>query len=653
MARFDVRTELRLGQRWVDISGDVYQRDDIEITRGRSDEASRVDPGKCKLTINNRGGTYSPRNPTGPYYGQLGRNTPIRVRIGDPPTASWRWSTFDAVDQVAVSTHLYGDSGLLVCVWITNFTPGDYTVPASMTLDAETDAEGSTMATAREVLTSSGETGDRTATFSDEDTQGHATSAIAVPGDGSPPTVEEFWDDHRYASDVTFVTGQDTQVGWLLVAVQGWQYDYNDSMPTAPGGTPGAWTLLAASERADNTVARVKVWSRFVVTAGPQKVVFPTAGDGNRNNHARLYLLSSAAFSAMRFSGEVSAWPPRWDASDTDVYVPIEAAGILRRLGQGQAPIRSTAYREILSEDYVANVVAYWPCEDSEGASQIASALSGGQAMTITGVANLADSDAFAASASLPTMATSTFSAPVPDYENTGQTQLSWLMRIDDEEPTDGAPVVELRTSGSAARWLLRYETGDDTRLLVYNASGTEIYNQGVIWSVPLLGNPMRATLEITETSGGDVDYVVSLLPVGAESARVFRDTIPGHTAGKAQRVTVTPNMAGGDIGDTAFGHVAVENTISTTFSLGAALNAWRGEPAGRRVERLLREERVVFTPVGDLDDTEPMGPQGVSNLLDLLQEAAKTDGGILHETRREVGLTYRPRRSLYNQGLS
>ncbi|MEV2203857.1 hypothetical protein AB0E11_28385, partial [Streptomyces fradiae] len=75
-------TELYLDGAWVDISGYVYERDPITITRGRGAEDDRTSPASCTLTLNNRGGVFSPRNPRSPYYGLLQRNTPIRVSVG-------------------------------------------------------------------------------------------------------------------------------------------------------------------------------------------------------------------------------------------------------------------------------------------------------------------------------------------------------------------------------------------------------------------------------------------------------------------------------------------------------------------------------------------------------------------------------------------
>lgn len=77
--------ELYLGGAWVDVSLDVYGRDDISITRGKSDWAESLQASRCTLTLDNTGAKYSPFNPTGPYYGLLGRNIPLRVSVEGNP----------------------------------------------------------------------------------------------------------------------------------------------------------------------------------------------------------------------------------------------------------------------------------------------------------------------------------------------------------------------------------------------------------------------------------------------------------------------------------------------------------------------------------------------------------------------------------------
>lgn len=66
---------------WLDITDDVYQRDKLTITRGRSDEQSQASPQRMAFTLDNRDGKFSPRNPLSPLYGMIGRNTPVRCKI--------------------------------------------------------------------------------------------------------------------------------------------------------------------------------------------------------------------------------------------------------------------------------------------------------------------------------------------------------------------------------------------------------------------------------------------------------------------------------------------------------------------------------------------------------------------------------------------
>lgn len=73
--------EILINGSWIDITADLYTRDDLVITRGAKDEAGRPDPCSCSFTLNNRSGDYSPYNPTGPYYGFIGRNTPFRLKV--------------------------------------------------------------------------------------------------------------------------------------------------------------------------------------------------------------------------------------------------------------------------------------------------------------------------------------------------------------------------------------------------------------------------------------------------------------------------------------------------------------------------------------------------------------------------------------------
>ncbi|MFF7096422.1 hypothetical protein ACFY9A_29105 [Streptomyces rubradiris] len=81
-----VQVEMLVSGTWVDITSYTLVRDNsgqIAITRGIRDEGSQTEAGTCALELKNGDGRFSPRNPAGPYYGLIGRNTPIRVSVPD------------------------------------------------------------------------------------------------------------------------------------------------------------------------------------------------------------------------------------------------------------------------------------------------------------------------------------------------------------------------------------------------------------------------------------------------------------------------------------------------------------------------------------------------------------------------------------------
>lgn len=71
---------------WIDITSYCMVRDDsgrIDITSGIRTEGSQADYAVGQLQLRNQDGRFSPRNPGGPYYGAIGRNTPMRVSVPD------------------------------------------------------------------------------------------------------------------------------------------------------------------------------------------------------------------------------------------------------------------------------------------------------------------------------------------------------------------------------------------------------------------------------------------------------------------------------------------------------------------------------------------------------------------------------------------
>jgi len=97
---------------WVDVTNYVRFASGITQTVGRPDESSTVQTSSGSLVFDNTDGRFSRKNPLGPYYGLLSRNTPI-------------WGTIDA--GTGAKTRL----AMFVNEWPSRWDPSqaDATVP--------------------------------------------------------------------------------------------------------------------------------------------------------------------------------------------------------------------------------------------------------------------------------------------------------------------------------------------------------------------------------------------------------------------------------------------------------------------------------------------------------------------------------------------
>jgi hypothetical protein len=68
---------------WTDITAYVRYNTAITVTTGRKDEHALAEAGTGELTLDNRDGRFSRRNPASPYYPLLTKNTPI-LAVVDP-----------------------------------------------------------------------------------------------------------------------------------------------------------------------------------------------------------------------------------------------------------------------------------------------------------------------------------------------------------------------------------------------------------------------------------------------------------------------------------------------------------------------------------------------------------------------------------------
>lgn len=645
----DVAVEALIGGVWTSIRADVRAAGEITITRGRSNQSNRVTPQQCKMWLDNRDGAYSTRNPTSPYYGLLSRNTQIRVRAAHRFGVDTDLGTL-TVTEVAPSVDLDTAAGVLLCVWLAADDGGgsfNLTIPGSMTAGTEIDGGFSTSRSGRETLSATGATGTRTATASAA-TDRWAAVSIAVPG----ATVQEVLQDvGTSGAGVTLTTAAGTLVGWWLVAVHAMDFAGEFQMEgLKPTGGAG-WMPLADTD----SESRMMAWARPVTTAGANAVVFPGVLDSPTDTHGHLFVLSGVdalpASTAYRFWGEVAEWPMAWDKSGSDVVVPLEANGVLRRLDRAGVPLRSALFRAATSATSLPLLRAYWPLEDGTRASYLASGI-GGKPMRYKGQApEFANIEPFFGSGPVVRLyATTKLTGDVPNYPHSGSLAARALFEVPAGGFANNTRIMELfQAGGTVARWQIRYGTGGTLTVRALDGDGTQLATSGAI-GMGFDDVQTMLTLDLVQNGTG-VDWALAGRAYNPVSGDVdvggLSGTFATQTLGRVFKVQIAP---GGAMTDAAVGHVMFGDSAALAASLNSALIGHAGETAGARIERLCAEEGLDVTIVGRSADTAAVGPQSIDTLGNLLFAARDADMGILCESRDSFGLRYRTRTDLYNQ---
>jgi len=639
--------ELYLNGEWRDFTSDVYQRDGgFSITRGRSNEASLVESSSCRLTLNNRNGVLSPRNPNGPYYGYLGRNTPLRAGVkeglpylymtGDSPcylTAPDNAAnsvTGDIEVQVDVSLRSWNSGVDLAGKWST--TAGQRSWVLWVDTDGKLNFAWSVDGTAQ--------------------LQSISLEAIPFPTN-SRLAVKATLDVNNGAAGntTTFFTAPTMAGPWTQLG-----------NPIVKAGTTSIFNSTSAVVFGSKNSASVafdqgKLWNAalyngistsggtLVASANPSS---RTPGDTSWVQGANTWTVTGTGAEItdrrIRFYGETASFPSRWDSTGNDVWVPIEGNGILRRLSQGASPVNSSMYRGVTGSG--SKVKAYWPLEDLEGSTRMASAVGGGTTMKIAGSPTLSSNSSFKCSSPIPVMGTGSFSGTVKSYASTGTAVVSFLMNVPPAGTTNNSVVCSFTTGGSIKTWKLLVSSAGDLGINAYDNNDVLVYDPGYV-AFAVNGKLLDVSIRL-EQNGANIDStIVSYLVDGPLGVIVFTQTATGENFTRVVDVALAPDRNQSTV---SYGHLRVLDNSSEVYSFTKQVSAWNGEPAGARIKRLCEEEGVPFASIGDIDDSSLMGYQGQKTFLELIRECEATDLGVVYEPAEYTGIGYRTRRSLYSQ---
>lgn len=629
---------------WTDITRYVRFADGITITRGRADEFSTASPAKAAMTLLNDG-RFVTRNPTGAYYGQISRNTPLRVMVRpDINTAS------DAFNRTTSNGFGTADVGGL---WQVNGTASEYSTTGSaarLTL--------ATAATRRYAVLPM-------ATYMTFDvTVRIRTAALATGAALSAGVLYHYSlssDNNRY--EILFNTDQ--TISTRVVARVASAETAGPTVVTGLTHVANTWyRVRAQSTSADATAVRLKVWldgttepTTWTIHNTVSALLNGTAGKigltgtretSNTNTNAVVEFddLTFTDGWFPRHTGYVDQWPTRWnDAGLKQALAPITASGLTRRLNQGGV-LASAIRRGVQTAGVVPK--AYWPCEDASQATQVSSGIAAGLPMRISQPESLGGGQAVGSLPLITVTNTGRLVGAVKPYVGTDW-QVMWLINVPAAVAAEQA-LLRWQTNGTYPTWQLVLTPAggtDQVSLRAYDQNNIE--RLGDV-GTDFTGEPYGTQLWIEVSaiqSGPDLNWSYTIW--GASGKVGFK---AAATAGTVTEVSFGNGSGANLLQGSALGHISVWDTAAITLGAYAQVG-WAGETATARLARLGTQEStpttLVTTPVADF---ATMGPPTATTLLAQFREIETAEQGVLYdEVDGSVALL--PREARFNRAVT
>lgn len=212
-----LEADINLGS-WTDVSNYIYQRNAVDIEIGRQNQASAMQSADATLTLNNRDGRWTIRNPVGAWYGSLVQNTPIRFSV---PSSLAGLNNFLRLENDTASYASAPDGAPVVVQTAENFiaNSGSANNTVTVTLPNQTTQNNCLVV---KVVTTNGTT---------DSTVGSVTlgglpdnfGSLASFGTGASAAITSFWADPSCAGGQTAVavtTTGGSGNGWVYVYVE-------------------------------------------------------------------------------------------------------------------------------------------------------------------------------------------------------------------------------------------------------------------------------------------------------------------------------------------------------------------------------------------------------------------------------------------------
>lgn len=645
------RVELLLGGTWTDITAAALPNgsQNGSISSGQPDGAQQPSPTILNLKLANPDGDFSPRNSAGPYFGQLRQNTAGRVSLNSPYGAYLRlegavgsYASAPEASRLDITGSLEVRIELRMSDWNAADLCGKYDGSSHSSWIWNTNNDGTL------------------AFFWNESggTLRSVTSTAPVPVSAR-------------ALRATLTASTGTVAFYTSTGIDGtWT-----QLGTSSSGTSGAATTIRSGS--GGTVPLTVGWSAnnptwqlcgqltgFRLYSGIGGTVVADAAFSTRPEGVTTWtdtpgntwtLTGDAELSARdyRLTGELSSIAPTATVSGL-ATVPATLNGRLTRLQRADAPAADSAMRRaILSQTGSLVPVIYWTMEDGAMSASFGPAIGSNLMTFVSGVSAAADSS-FEASAPLPQLGSVGGPAgTVPTYTGGTAWTVRFLLKVGATLPGSGdfSNICRVFVSGGVATQIdLDVDsTGTNLRLIGTNG-GSGVFDSGWIGPWPTTTGAM-CSIEAVPATGGKTQYnVVTVVPGASSGSQIGPVVLPPVTGVFGNVTGVQFNSLTPTLDDTVIGHVSVQKTWSSIFTLGAPLNAWRTELAAARFSRICAENGITCRILGSPALTQAMGPQPLGSVWVILRDCVQTDQGLLYEPRDVLGVGFRTQASMIGQ---
>jgi hypothetical protein len=706
----ELSVQANLNGTWTDITDYVYQRDgsvNITITFGRPDESSKLVTAQCKLQLNNRGGTFSAKNSSSPFYPYITRNTQLRVLVpvsynttdagmaylftGEVPAwpPSWDASGADVWTDIVASgitrrLNLQATIGSALSRFYLQKDTSDPTYPiAYWTME-----DGSTSATLAE-FTGNGSA----ATFT-----GTPTLASDDSFSGSDPIPV------LNGAVITCLTGVFGDTGSAVYTIPG-TYTFTPragltSLTSAEcwgggGGGSNGYQANTGQDAAGGGAEYAKETAVAVTAGNPYTVVVGAGGAGGK---------SSLTITGGVLGSGIRQRPVRGSSGGTSSFagdaVTVTAHGggggtfTGTRAGAGGTGSSNATHHDGAAGGKNSGALYGGSGGGSSGGTAAAgnagsngggsnTGAAGGAAVTGGGAGGKGgnggpSTDQGGTAGSVPGGGGGSggenqgnLAAHSGGNGGAGKVKLAWtplvspayntvrfLLHVPAGGDTNNAVVAQYKTGGKVATVILTYTTASSGSLVLTgkDSGGTLLFTSAAITGIN--GVPNLISMELIP--GATIGYRMSVMPAN-NPLTATQNTGTASASGSVGAVSEVDVNPAGALSGTALGHLLVQYSFESLGALSGAGNAglgpvsgWSQEKIGHRFGRLCTEEGIPYQLIGDVEHgvstSEQMGPQPDAKFMDVMQQLEDLNGGLLFEPASQFGLGYRARADLVAQ---